>query len=837
MSRPWVIRVATFLATVVAAWGVLSWGTEEASTELQVGDPADQTYEAQRAATVVDSAETERLRQEARDGVEPILSRRSDVETEVFALIEALFGDVAQMTVASTPEIEPPPTTSSTTTTTQAPPPEGSSTTTTVPPAPAQLTGTVYLDVDGDGAFNPEAEGPQADVGLSGALVEVSTHGQSFVAETDSAGVWFAETDAGTSIVTVDIGAEAVPDGFVIGTDNRSQTITCGSDDLCESEAVGLVANVKSTDEIVAEFTERYASFSLDTAQTLAMAARDDVVAAALNQPSHLAVISNAAVNRAQQEFGFLIRVEDLADARARQLTNSPRVFYLDQPDDLGGEAAGEIVAEYLAPNYLEDEEQTNAARDRAAAEVDQVEVEYRPSQVIVVEGETITALQLQALQDTGALVSQVQAQGGLLAVLAILVAVLALYLNRFRSELWARPRMVALMGILVVAAAAAVRATVLISEETSLYVLPAVAFGLMTAVLFDQRIAVLMAVAVGVLTAAGTGDLGITVYAVLATLAPIPFVSAVSSRGSFRTAVVFSSFTAAAAAGATAWLFHLGANDSALEVVGLAALWAFGISAVASLVGLAALQFFESAFDITTSLSLLDLTDRNHEALQLLQDKAFGTFNHSLMVGTLADAAARAIGANALLARAMAYYHDLGKTENPSYYIENQFGIPNPHDELSPAESAEIIRGHVTEGVRLARRYKIPSEIAAAIVSHHGDGVMRYFYEKARSQDPDVDPSLFRHIGHKPRTSETAIVMLADSLEAACRAVFQTEEPNPESIEKVVNRIVDEKLSDGQLSESPLTLADLTKVRRAFLESLVGHYHQRIAYPNFPGS
>src|SRR5690606_23290922 len=194
------------------------------------------------------------------------------------------------------------------------------------------------------------------------------------------------------------------------------------------------------------------------------------------------------------------------------------------------------------------------------------------------------------------------------------------------------------------------------------------------------------------------------------------------------------------------------------------------GVSLVAALVGLALLQFFESAFDITTTLALLDLTDRNHEALQLLQEKAFGTFNHSLMVGTLADAAARAIGADPLLARASAYYHDLGKTENPTMFIENQFGIANPHDESAPDESAEVIRGHVTGGLKLAKKYKIPSQVAEAIGSHHGDGIMRYCYEKAREVDPGVDPDLFRHVGHKPRTAVTAIVMLADALEPSSR-------------------------------------------------------------------
>jgi hypothetical protein len=155
----------------------------------------------------------------------------------------------------------------------------------------------------------------------------------------------------------------------------------------------------------------------------------------------------------------------------------------------------------------------------------------------------------------------------------------------------------------------------------------------------------------------------------------------------------------------------------------------------------------------------------------------------------------------------------------------------------MTPEESADVIRRHVTDGVKLAERFKIPSEVAEAIVSHHGDAIMRYFYEKAREKDPDVDPNLFRHVGHKPHTAVTAIVMLADSLEASSRAVFQNEEPTPESIEKVVNRVIDEKVNDGQLSESPLTLAQLTAVRKAFLGSLVGHYHQRIAYPNFPGS
>jgi hypothetical protein len=331
-------------------------------------------------------------------------------------------------------------------------------------------------------------------------------------------------------------------------------------------------------------------------------------------------------------------------------------------------------------------------------------------------------------------------------------------------------------------------------------------------------------------------------VFATLATLAPIGFVSRVSSRRAFRNSVLTSSLAVGVIAAVVAWLFIAPADalfEDVLETIGISVAWAIGAAVIGSLVALAAMPFFESIFDITTTLRLLDVIDRNHEGLQLLQEKAFGSFNHSLMVGTLADAAARAIDANNLLARAAAYYHDLGKTEDPLYFIENQFGISNPHDELEPEESAAIIRRHVTDGMVLAKKYKIPSEVAEGISSHHGDGIMRFFYNKAITQrgEDNVNPDDFRHAGHKPRSKEMAIVMIADSVEGACRAVFEREEPSTEAIDKVVTRVIDEKVTDGQLADSDLTLGELSRVKRAFIEALAGHYHRRIQYPNFPGT
>jgi hypothetical protein len=232
----------------------------------------------------------------------------------------------------------------------------------------------------------------------------------------------------------------------------------------------------------------------------------------------------------------------------------------------------------------------------------------------------------------------------------------------------------------------------------------------------------------------------------------------------------------------------------------------------------------------------LLDLVDRNHPALRLIEEKAPGTFNHSILVGTLAGKAAREIGAEPLLAQAAAFYHDLGKTEDPMYFIENQFSITNPHDHLDPVESCKIIRSHVTDGLRLARQYRLPSEISAGIRCHHGTGLMRYFYHQALEVDPDADPQLFRHHGEKPKRKELAILMISDAVEGAARAHAQQQDPTQESITKVVDAVVGEKLDDGQLDESDLTFGDLTKVKTAIVEALVGYYHTRVPYPGFPG-
>lgn len=840
MERSTLVRGAIFLATVVAASAILTLGTSPETPVLVVGSVAEQDYKADRDASVVDEEETERRREEARAQVPAPRERNDEVSTSVEAAVAAVFEDLETLAVGEgeaglapvIPELPP----AEETTSTSAGSDDESAEPAPLPPA--TIAGVVYIDVDGDDSFDPVSEEPRKDVPLPSVTVEVRTHEGTVSLQTDEAGAWAHQYVGGPAVVVVDHDDVNIPDGYLPSGDNVGQLVDCESGESCEAANVGFAVDLRPIEEVVDAIVSEH-SPSEETAVYLAGVAADDVIRAAVGEPLHLPTIETAAVNQVRLAMFPGIQPEDLSDARQSIRSNPPFVWHSDTGvDEEGSRAAGELVARNLQANLLINNELWEQQKTARASAIPPVEVQYLEGQNIVFDGDVLTAVDIAAIEATTMRSIDQQSTGGLMAVIGVLVALIGLYLGRFRPEFWSRPRMVALLGIIVVLAAGAVRASVALQESFTWYVLPAVAFGFVAAVLFDQRIAVLMALAVGVITAVGTLDTGVTVYGVLAALAPIPFVSAVSSRGAFRNTVVVSSLVAAVVAAANSWFFHVGPNESVLEVMGVSVAWAFGVSVTASLIGLAGLQFFEAAFDITTNLGLLDLTDRNHEALQMLQERAFGTFNHSLMVGTLADAAARSIGANALLARAMAYYHDLGKTENPTFFIENQFGMSNPHDELDPEQSAVIIRSHVTAGVALARDYKIPTEVTEGIVSHHGDGVMRYFYEKARSQRGDeVDIDDFRHIGHKPRIAESAILMLADSLEAACRAVFQSEEPSPDAIEKVVNRVIDEKIEDGQLSESPLTLGQLTKIRQAFLESLIGHYHQRIAYPNFPGS
>lgn len=243
-------------------------------------------------------------------------------------------------------------------------------------------------------------------------------------------------------------------------------------------------------------------------------------------------------------------------------------------------------------------------------------------------------------------------------------------------------------------------------------------------------------------------------------------------------------------------------------------------------------LPVFESLFKIATNISLLELADFNHPLLKRLVFEAPGTYHHSLMVGNLSEMAAEAVGANALLARVGAYYHDIGKLEKPEYFSENQDKLASKHDLLSASMSTLVIMDHVKAGVELAKKSRLHSDIIDFITQHHGTSLVYYFYRRALESPESaagVQEEVFRYPGPKPQTKETAIVLLADSVEAACRTL---EEPTAERISDVVRKIINNKFIDGQLDMCDLTLKDLEKIASTFIHILGAIYHSRIEYP-----
>ena len=587
------------------------------------------------------------------------------------------------------------------------------------------------------------------------------------------------------------------------------------------------------------QFAEVEAEFSLindDTIQTFVGLYNDDLDRVALGEDSVFPIVEAEADALANRRLAEGISARDFVAVRMNLIDNPPPIFIRGLPAEDSGLAEtviAQLVAASLQPNEFDDLGATELLREENADSVPTQFQAWAFQELILGEGEFITSIQLQAINDLGLIEPEAGTSSLAVAALgAIAVLLAAFFLWSIARSTWREPRHFALLGVLLVLAAVATRIPEVVAAQNPeiAYMLPAVMFGYLAAILYDPRTAVLLAAPIAIFTAISTADPALTMYATGATVLPVAFVSSVSSRRELRVAIAASAAGLAPLAGATAWLFT--GADVALEAAGFAALG----GVVAGLVAQGLLSFLENLFGVTTTLTLLDLTDRNHPALRLLEDKAPGTFNHSILVGTLAGKAARAIDADPLLAQAAAYYHDLGKTENPQYFIENQFGVSNPHDELEPEESSELIRAHVRDGLMLARRYRIPHDVADGIEMHHGTGLMRYFYHKAMADNPGIEPAEFRHHGVKPKRKEMAILMISDSIEGAARALAQNEDPTGDSLRKLVETVVGEKLDDGQLDESELTFGDLTKVKDAIVLALVGYYHTRIPYPGFPG-
>jgi putative nucleotidyltransferase with HDIG domain len=359
--------------------------------------------------------------------------------------------------------------------------------------------------------------------------------------------------------------------------------------------------------------------------------------------------------------------------------------------------------------------------------------------------------------------------------------------------------------------------------------------------VLLDGSAAVIVTVVLAVIAAAVNGSVELGAYTMLGGIIGVVAVRRGDRISNFVQAAVAMSLTNIAVVSVYTLL---GERDpiGVLQLYG-AALAAAAGAAVAAVGTFAALG---NVFGITTSFQLLELATPSQPLLRRLLLETSGTYHHSLMVGNLAERAAEAVGADPLVARVAAYYHDIGKLSNPLAFIENQGAAGNIHDELAPERSAAILKAHVANGIDIAYQYKLPKAIIPFIPQHHGTALMSYFYAKAKDEAiaaagakpgtpagdaaaATVDPARFRHAGPKPQSREAAILMLSDSVEASVRSLTSHEEP---AIRGMVTRIIKERLEDGQFDESDLTLRDIERIREAFVAQLIGMYHRRIEYP-----
>lgn len=417
----------------------------------------------------------------------------------------------------------------------------------------------------------------------------------------------------------------------------------------------------------------------------------------------------------------------------------------------------------------------------------------------------------------------------GALGHAAVLISIIVLYLYFIRRTSYLRNGQLATLITMPVVSAALGWLTIILPTDLPLeYSIIVPGFAMLVSILYDARTSIVVTLVCSMAVAAARGN-----DHVIAVVLVVGGVMAAYSATNLRSRTQVFTSIAAIFVGLAVVTVSISLERAAPLLSVLLELGGVAVNAVVSpLLAIAVVLVMERSLNIATDLRLEDFDNINHPLLQQLNERAPGTYQHTMAVVRLSESAAAAIGANALLARVGALYHDIGKIEKSEYFIENQIDIDNKHDRLPPKRSAAIIRQHVQDGIELAREYRLPERIWKFIPMHHGSIIIKHFYAKAvadaQGSGVVVDEADFRYPGPKPDGKETAIVMLADACEAISRLVDTS---HREDIERAVEQVVLDRITDGQLSETPLTLADLDLVRESFVKSLLGSSHQRVRY------
>ena len=490
------------------------------------------------------------------------------------------------------------------------------------------------------------------------------------------------------------------------------------------------------------------------------------------------------------------------------------------------------LLEQIIVPNMVVDESATEIARKNAVNAVKPVVVTFQKGDVIVYEGEPVTKLKRDALDKLGYNVLEFNFKAFMAIWGLVLVGIIALfyYIRYFEKQIMHKNY----ISIICVFSILLVLVTAAIPEGVSLYYIPVPAFTILLTIFTNPRIAFLVSVLMVTIISLGlqVNEPVIAVFAIIALIAAISTAKIRYSRrfdlikAGFETAIVMDIIILAI------YLLESSAYEISSKLLFSDLLAGIINGLFAGVFTLGSLSIWEKIFNITTPYGLIELGDHNQELLKKLQEVAPGTFSHSLMVANLCETAAEAIGANPVLARVGAMYHDIGKFKRPLFFVENQtyLGIENPHNKLNPRLSKMVITAHPKDGLELAKEKGLPAVIQAFIAQHHGDSLAGHFYSQAVQQEgiENVNEEQFRYPGPKPNTKETAILMLADAVESASRTL---KDHSQEALDNLINKIIQDRLNDGQLADSPLTLKDLKVIANSFSRFIRAAYHQRIVY------
>ena len=521
------------------------------------------------------------------------------------------------------------------------------------------------------------------------------------------------------------------------------------------------------------------------------------------------------------------------------QYLNRAKQLHPDAGSSVGDVLYLKLVRQFFRPTLIPKQLETERRRNELRGSVDPSKYIVRAGDRIVAPHEVVTneaherlvALHQELLRRGAATTYSIRGVIGPLLRDSLIIAIFWVLMVFYRRETYRDPRQVALIGglfaVVLIQAGLVAR---FYPAHPEIIFMPFVA--MMMTVLFNGRVSMIAAMILAVVIGLQPvfHDVPALFLCVVGGVTAALTVRTLRSRSNFYAPVLII------AGGYLAGALALGlASGWPVQEIGLRGVWG-ALNALVS----AGLTFFvlpvaESITHITTDLTLLELSDPSRPLLRRLSLEAPGTYAHSVAMANLVEAACNRIGANGLLGRVGCYYHDIGKVKNPMFFVENQMAGNNPHDRLKPTQSAQIIKAHVVDGLALAAEADVPDAVSAFIPEHHGTTEITYFLDKAKKADGGQtrNPDDFKYPGPKPRSMETAIAMIADSVEAALRVL---EDLTPQKIEEAIDHIVRTKLNAGQLDEAPLTLQQIEQVKAAFLIVLSGMYHNRIDYPESSG-